>query len=283
MKNLKFVSIILSFLLTQTIFAQTKTSDSLKKIENAKLSVLQDSLCKFGYPLGGETVEIVKHKAMIIGYSCTEKLPAWVYHLISPEINTVNVGRTNNFRKDPLLKCVVGGAEDYSKTVVVDGKKKTVNFGYDRGHLAPSADFRWSKIALSESFYYSNMTAQSPDFNRVSWNNLEELIRSMIRNQPANYYVVTGPILCDYSDVTGGVNDIPVPNYFFKAIIRLDKKPLGIGFIMPNEKCDKNLRKYVVTIDEIEQLIGFDLFPDVEKTLQDKIEGSTNYDEWFVK
>ncbi|HRO75833.1 MAG TPA: DNA/RNA non-specific endonuclease [Crocinitomicaceae bacterium] len=280
---MKFASIIFSFLLTQTFFAQTKAGDSLKHVEVAKLNIIQDSLCKFGYPLGSETVEVIKHKAMIIGYSCTEKLPAWVYHLISPEINSVNVGRTNNFRKDPFLKCIVGGAEDYSKTVIVEGKKKSVNLGYDRGHLAPSADFRWSKTALSESFYYSNMTAQRPDFNRVSWNSLEELIRSAVRNQPANYYVVTGPVLCDYSGVTDGINDIPVPNYFFKAIIRLDKTPMGIGFIMPNEKCDKNLRNYVVTIDEIEQLIGFDLFPDVEKNIQDKIEGSSNYDDWFLK
>jgi endonuclease G len=46
--------------------------------------------------------------------------------------------------------------------------------------LAPSADFRWSEVAVSESFYYSNMSPQKPEFNRQSWSNLEGWVRRYV-------------------------------------------------------------------------------------------------------
>jgi endonuclease G len=49
--------------------------------------------------------------------------------------------------------------------------------GWDRGYLAPSADFRWSEKALSESYFYSNMSPQLDDFNREGWAELEGLLR----------------------------------------------------------------------------------------------------------
>ena len=50
--------------------------------------------------------------------------------------------------------------------------------GYDKGHMAPAADMKWSPEAMKESFYFSNMCPQHPQLNRRGWKNLEEKIRN---------------------------------------------------------------------------------------------------------
>lgn len=260
----------------------TQKKHSLEKeIELLKLEECKNNLKELGYPNSKENLTISEHHAMIIGYSCKEKLPAWSYHVLSPEILTGKIGRTNNFRKDENISCTVAYHSDYFEEIIVDGKKKFNGFGYDRGHLAPSADFRWSEIALSESYYYSNMTPQTPGFNRISWSDLENKIRKAIDVNPQNFYIVTGPVLLDYSGVTGGPNKIPVPKYHFKTIVHLGDKPKGIAFLIPNREVEKDLRKYVVTIDSIEKLTGLDLYPLLEKEIQDKIEAHSNYEDWY--
>jgi endonuclease G len=71
---------------------------------------------------------------------------------------------------DDKVSCGTAVEADYFlRTENPDGTHGYDGFGFDRGHLAPSADFRWSATALSESYYYSNMTPQRPGFNQESW------------------------------------------------------------------------------------------------------------------
>lgn len=54
--------------------------------------------------------------------------------------------RKDNFRLDPVIKTGSATLADYRGS------------GYDRGHLAPAADMAWSKQAMSESFFLTNMS-----------------------------------------------------------------------------------------------------------------------------
>lgn len=45
--------------------------------------------------------------------------------------------------------------------------------GYDRGHLCPPGDHRFSEQAYNETFYTSNISPQDRDFNAGVWNRLE--------------------------------------------------------------------------------------------------------------
>ena len=94
-----------------------------------------------------------------------------------------------------LLKQGLLKKDFFLKQKKENGKYAYEGFGYDRGHLAPSADFRWSKKALSESYFYSNMSPQVASFNRECWADLEGLIRGYVYENKRDLIVYTGPVL----------------------------------------------------------------------------------------
>ena len=123
---------------------------------------------------------MIRHKAFSLAYGEEVEQAIWVMHIISSEIKDGTVGRTNDFRIDTLIQSGSAEEEDYFiKTRNSDGDVEYDGFGYDRGHLAPSADFRWSRSALSESYYYSNMSPQLPGFNREKWARSGELFAKL--------------------------------------------------------------------------------------------------------
>ncbi|HBS89014.1 MAG: hypothetical protein A2W91_06180 [Bacteroidetes bacterium GWF2_38_335] len=143
--------------------------------------------------------------------------------------------------------------------------------GYDRGHLAPAADMGWSEQAMAESFYYSNMSPQTPGFNRGIWKNLEELIRSWAVEY-GSVYVVTGPVLKSGLPSIGA-NKVSVPEYYYKVILDYSKPDVkAIGFIMKNTSSDKSLSNFAVTVDSVENITGIDFFPSLPDTHEAIIE-----------
>ena len=105
--------------------------------------------------------------------------------------------------------------------------------GYDRGHLAPAGDMKWSTTAMSESFYMSNMSPQEPSFNRGIWNRLESQVRRWAIDN-GSVYIATGGVLTDGLKTLGS-NSVSVPQYYFKVILDYQEPDIkGIGFIIPN-------------------------------------------------
>ncbi len=65
------------------------------------------------------------------------------------------------------------------------------NSGYDRGHMAPSAD-RTNSIADNlPLFYMSNIVPQAPDNNQGPWVQLEEYCRELARGGN-ELYIISG-------------------------------------------------------------------------------------------
>jgi len=52
-------------------------------------------------------------------------------------------------------------------------------FGYDRGHLAPAADFHWNTNAMRETFLLSNVSPMTARLNRGPWRRTEDEVRSL--------------------------------------------------------------------------------------------------------
>jgi len=217
----------------------------IKVHENDLDSQLQQ---KIEIPALSETDIVINHFGFSLLYNEEHEQASWVaYELTSTEINKI-FDRTNKFILDPQVKTTTASGKDYLKS------------GYDRGHLAPASDMGWSSITMAESFYYSNISPQIPEFNRGVWKRLEELVRSWaIKYETIN--IVTGPILTPGLPAIGP-NQVTVPNLFYKVILDYNGKDVkGIGFILPNLGSKEILQSYAVSIDSVESLTGIDFFP----------------------
>ena len=89
---------------------------------------------------------------------------------------------------------------------------------------------------MRESFYMSNVSPQTPSFNRGEWKNLEKLVRHWV-TEYGELYVVTGPVLTDGLPVIGK-NNVAVPNYFYKVIYMPSHKKM-VDFLCPIEKQER--------------------------------------------
>jgi endonuclease G, mitochondrial len=289
MKNRLFtvLFVLLALIIPRSGYTQQTTIEELKRteallqelkkneqnlrfqLEELKLQNLRDDLKSFGLPTLKAGDEPVEHAAMTLLYNEKYEQATWVAHIILPDINSGMIGRSNDFRPDSLVTTGSAVEEDYFiKEARADGTFKYDGFGYDRGHLAPSADFRWSSKALSESFLYSNMSPQVADFNRDSWAKLEDLLRAYVMENKVPLYVVTGPVLREGLHVIErSKNKVAIPVYYYK--VAWDKvNQRAIAFVMPNKKCEYPLQSYAVPIDSVESLTGIDFFPKIDASLE---------------
>lgn len=160
---------------------------------------------------------------------------------------------------------------DFAEDTNVDGCATLEDYrksGYDRGHLCPAADCRWSFDAMRDCHYLTNMTPQAHKLNAGAWKTIEENCRDWAVKY-GTLYIVAGPVLSDRLTRSIGSSPVPVPDRFFKVII-CPEANLGIGFIMPNEYVQGGAQATVTTIDQVETVTGFDFF----STLPDDVESN---------
>jgi len=260
-KKIRFIS-------TKIDSINSERNELLVQLEELKLNKIQDDLSAVGNPVCSEEIEVIYHKAMILGYNEKHEQAQWVSHIVLPDVEKGNVSRTNNFRKDKLVTSGTASKADYWYS------------GYDRGHLAPSADFRWSKTALSESYFYSNMAPQLPELNREKWAELENAIREYVIEKKIQVYVVTGGILNDSlprMQNKGRENEVTIPDFFYKVILD-NYNHRGIGFVMPNGNCNYPIMSYAVSIDSVEALTGINFFSKIKDA--DLTEQQIDIDIW---
>ena len=177
-----------------------------------------------------------------------------------------NVKRTNYFKIDRKVSTGSANTKDYLKS------------GYDRGHLAPAADMKLSKLSMSESFYMSNVSPQKHSFNAGAWLKLEKLVRAWAKI--SELYITTGGVLNSKYLKTIGNNNVSVPEEFYKIIYDPRNQKI-IAFLMANEKLDLPIEKYIVTVDEIESLTGIDFYHQLDDVLEEKLESTILKRQWF--
>jgi len=252
-------------------------------LEQLKLQKIIEDLQQVGLPALQAQDQLVPHAAMVLAYAEQFEQARWVAHMITQDVTKGTVFRTNDFRVDEKVTTGSAVEEDYFlKKLKADSSFEYDGFGYDRGHLAPSADFRWSKTALSESYYYSNMSPQLAAFNRGSWGELEDAIRGYLyRNNNTSLYVLTGPVLTsDLPTVPRAKNKVAVPRQYWKVVVDLTNKK-GIGFLMPNENITKVLGTFAVPINDIEKLTGLNFFNKLPEALQEELESQRSINDWL--
>jgi len=265
----------------ELVLLNKKEDSLLARLEELKFLKLRIDLEQNALPKVNNGETPVFHTAYALLYDEAYEQAKWVAHIILPDVVRGNEGRTNDFRPDEMIKTGSAVEADYYlKSLQPDSSFKYDGFGYDRGHLAPSADFRYSKKALSESYLYSNMSPQVAAFNRGRWAELEDVIRQYVVRQNRQVYVVSGGVLKPgLKKIERGVNKVSIPEYYYKVALDLDSKR-AIGFVMPNQQCDYPIMHYACSIDSIEAITGIDFFAALPDEEENKLESGYDINKW---
>lgn len=252
---------------------------------NANDNSLQPELCRLEFPhvKGGKSIVVI-HKtndsydpdgiSYSLEWDCQKKSQRWSCFQMHTAGTTTK--RTDAWAEDPDIP---------SSARFSDTNAMYKGSGFTRGHICASADRLYSAAANMQTFYYSNMQPQLYNFNAGDnytgvWVHMEDQVRSWVSKCDTLYVVKGGTI--DREDqilmrikpnVEGG---LIVPKYFFMALLAKSSNTFkALGFwaqhndvVLPSI----DLKDYVVSIDELEELTGIDFFcnlPDpVEKTLE---------------
>jgi endonuclease G len=212
--------------------------------------------------------QVIRHRGYTLQYEEPYEQAAWVVHRLTGQ--TGKAKRATKFSPDPLVKTGSALSTDYTRT------------GYDRGHLAPAGDFKYSQELTTETFLMSNMSPQNHAFNTGIWNDLEEQVRRWAKRDK-NLIVVTGPVLKPGLPTIGQRNKVAVPEAYYKLILYPEAgQERAIAFLMPNDgNFDKKVRDFVVPIDEVERKTGLDFFTKLPDSLEKRLESTANAGEWY--
>ena len=154
------------------------------------------------------------------------------------------------------------------------------NSGYDRGHLAPAADMKWSVGAMHDCHYLTNIVPQDNSVNAGAWANVEKNTRNWAQRY-GNLYIVAGPVLSDRLIRHIGDTPVPVPERLFKVIIAPNADPpQGIAFLMPNHPFKGGSQATVTSIDEIELITGMDFFHNLPDGIENIVESQHSIAVW---
>lgn len=221
-------------------------------------------------------------------YSYKYKHSYWIAYRFD---NTTggNVGRNEAYKPDPELPSQYAAKHnDYT------------NSGYTRGHLCASSDRQYSKEANQQTFYMSNISPQSGNgFNQRSgngfnqsgsaWNTGEDKVQAWgynISRSTDTLYVVKGGTIGE-GMIKGYIkNEIAIPKYFFMAVLfRSGDNYKAIGFYMPHENLKddpdkKDPKKYLMSIDALEQETGIDFFHNLPDNIENTVEATYNVNDW---
>lgn len=213
-------------------------------------------------------------------YSYKYKHSYWIAYRFD---NTTggNVGRNEAYKPDPELPSQYAAKHnDYT------------NSGYTRGHLCASSDRQYFKEANQQTFYMSNISPQSGNgFNQSgsAWNTGEDKVQAWgynISRSTDTLYVVKGGTIGE-GMIKGYIkNEIAIPKYFFMAVLfRSGDNYKAIGFYMPHENLKddpdkKDPKKYLMSIDALEQETGIDFFHNLPDNIENTVEATYNVNDW---
>lgn len=217
---------------------------------------------------------IVQHGAYVSSYNTETLIPNWVAYELTAEETEGNRSREGmEFRMDPSLKGVRQAMrEDYTGS------------GWTKGHLMPAADASFDAAAMGETFYFTNICPQDETLNAGDWQYLEKRVRQWA-NRYGSVWVVTGPIVGENRYGTIGDRDVVVPDAFYKALLIRKKNGSysAIAFVMDNDDDRYYLKDCMMTVDKLESLTGFDFFPGLDDTIEEKVESTLRLSDWGIK
>ena len=212
--------------------------------------------------------QILLRTGYTASYNSDRRVPNWVAWHLTPSRLTGDAKRNGStFHEDEEVPEPRAVHFDY------------VRSGYDRGHMCPAGDNKWSAVAMDESFLLTNVCPQAPSLNRGDWNEMEQACRKWAK-QYGDLYIVCGPIFYKGKTKTIGANKVAVPDAFFKVVLCMKGESKAIGFIYKNGDGNRPKGDYANSVDEVERITGIDFFPSLPDNIEKKVEAECNPDDW---
>ncbi len=226
------------------------------------------TLCQVIIP-GDLKENIIEYTGFTVSFNPEFHQPNYVAWELTATETSGQTKRDSKFKTDfSVPGCAT--LEDYRKS------------GYDRGHMAPAADMKWSQEAMSDCHYLTNICPQDHELNGGRWSTLENKCREWALRDSA-LIIICGPVLSDYMPRIIG-NGVSVPERFFKVILSPYTEPMkAIGFIMPNSSSVPQLEALATSVDQIEEITGYDFFSELPDEIETKIESECNLNRWMIR
>lgn len=243
--------------------------------------------------LNDGTTVLISHDTKVNGktvvtyeleYDINKYHSRWVAFRFDGDTRAKTTGRQDAFADDPSL----------SSTYHIGSNG--FGWNYNRGHLCASADRLYSKEANVQTFYMTNMSPQIGNFNGGYWVTLEGLVQSLGRNATFadTLYVVKGGTIkdnqiMDYVTRPNG-KKVAVPKYYYMALLKVKNGGYSsIAFWMEHKDYgyDYNrqaplseIKKTVVSVNQLEELTGIDFFPNLPDASEEIIENQNMPSVW---
>jgi endonuclease G len=203
-----------------------------------------------GLPVADRRLQLLTNSGYVVGYDEQMENPAWVAYKLTytPEGGTED--RPESFETDLRTRARVSH-NDYTGS------------GFDRGHMAPNHAIGvvYGSQAQMETFLMSNVVPQQPQLNQGIWRRLEQQVSQSWLRRFHELWVITGPV---YEEPVRRLpSGVAIPSGFFKMVADVtDRDELRvIAVIIPQGASESDdFSQYLVSVDEVEALTGFDFF-----------------------
>ncbi len=228
----------------------------------------QFNITSYVAKISGEIM--INHLGYTSSYNSITKIPNWVgYELTKKEVEGT-VKRDNRFYADPDVPLNIQATfDDYRNDNM-----------WDKGHMAPAGDMKWDERAMKESCYFTNICPQNRNLNNGDWKSLEEKCRDWAQKY-GSIHIITGPIIGSMKNGTLGNGNVVIPDAFFKiVVVKIEQSYKGIGFVYLNQAGHKALDSYAMSIDDIEEMTGYNFFPSLIESQEKAIESEYDISIW---
>lgn len=218
---------------------------------------------------GKRKEQIINHEGFTVSYNADFRIANWVaYELTANEAKSKDVQRATKFFPDPKVKGATATNDDYRRS------------GYDRGHLVPAGDMRWSEEGMHASFYFSNICPQNRELNAGLWNDIEKQCRKWAISY-GELLIITGPVIDDAMNRLGK-NRVGVPDMFYKVVCSTKNNAFkSIGFLVENRGYkDRSFRQVAVPVDSVEQVTGIRFFTSLPIDIQQEMKATIDWKFW---
>ena len=213
------------------------------------------------------TGAVIAHDHFTLSYHERFEQAEWVAYTLKPEHLTYDDRERPYFIEDPKVPTKSADWKNYRRS------------GFDRGHLCPAGDRRFSEYAYNQTFYTSNISPQRKNFNAGIWNRLEKQVRNWCKQYGTLHVAVGGVLESGLEEI--GDEDVAVPERYYKIIYRGSVEDMEvIAFMIPHYESQRPLQDFMVSVDEVEAATGIDFLSGLPDTLENKLEAQAKTKAW---